>query len=79
MNNDEKTTDEAIHKAHQRLAEDLKLFDPLIHTRFNWSDVPRTCNRLNIDVALIEVDLDVVCASEYEHVVVVFERQNHEL
>jgi len=66
-------------RAYQRLAEDVKLFNPLINSWLNWPDMSRARNRLNVNVTLIQINLHVVRTTQYEDVVVVLERQDHEL
>jgi len=46
-----------VYRTNQGLAEDIQLFDPFIDTSFDWTNVPRTCNRLNVNVAFVQINL----------------------
>lgn len=65
--------------AHECLAEELELFDPLVHPRLDGSHVARAGDGLDVDVAVVQQHLDVVREAEDEDVLVVLVRQHGEL
>ena len=59
--------------ANQSLAEYVELFDPLVDARFDWSDMARTCDCLNVNVAFVQIDLH----STHHGVILVHDNYNY--
>lgn len=68
-----------MRKAYQGLSKEIEHLDPVIDTRLDGSHVPGAGNGGDVDVTVVQHHLDVIRATQDEHVLLVLVGQHREL